>query len=283
MGGVLYGLSIWRSIAAMVSIDGVLRLVLVATVLQFTDDMSVIAWAVAAPFVLTPLLVWPFIRRNVVNRTELDVGSKQLAWNVARTVVGSSSTGVLVSGFPLLLGATSGDASEAALGALVLAITLTRAPIVIAVLSLQSYLVIHFRQHGATIGSALTRILALIAGASILLAALALWFASPLLVLLVGSAYEINNVVLALLVGSAGLVAALCATGPAVLARSQHMIFTAGWVVAAVTTILLLLLPGTLETRAIVALSAGPLLGLLVHLSGFWRPVAVGRNASDGG
>ena len=274
VGGVLYGLRIWPFIAVMIAVDGVMRLALVAALLPFTSDLGFIAWAVAAPFVLTPLLVWPLLRRHVVNRSELDVTFRPLTWNVARTVIGSASTGVLVSGFPLLLAATSGNESASAIGALVLAITLTRAPIVIAVMSLQSYLVIHFRAQAAAVWPALLRILALIVAATLVLSALVYWLGSPALVLLVGPDYYLNGGVLALLVASAGLVGALCATGPAVLARSQHMIFTAGWVVAAAATIVLLLLPGPLETRAIVALAVGPALGLLVHFGGLWRSLA---------
>ena len=277
MSGVLYGLRIWPFIAAMVAVDGVLRLVLVATVLPFTSNLGFIACAVAAPFVLTPLIVWPFVRRHVVNKSELDVTFRPLTWNVARTVVGSTSTGVLVSGFPLFLGATSGDESGSAVGALILAITLTRAPIVIAVMSLQSYLVIHFRAQTDTVLSALLKVLVLIGVGTLVLSALVYWLGSPVLVLVVGPEYFLEGGVLALLVASAGLVGALCATGPAVLARSQHMVFTAGWVVAATATVLFLLVPGDLETRAILALAVGPTLGLLVHLGGLWGSVVSTR------
>ena len=277
VSGVLYGLRIWPFIAAMIAVDGVLRLVLVAALLPFTNNLGFIACAVAAPFVLTPLIIWPLVRRHVVNKSELDVTFRPLTWNVARTVVGSTSTGVLVSGFPLFLGATSGDESASAIGALILAITLTRAPIVVAVMSLQSYLVIHFRAQADAVWPALLRVLAIIGAATLVLSALVYWLGSPVLVLFVGPAYFLEGGVLALLVASAGLVGALCATGPAVLARSEHMVFTAGWVIAAVATVLLLLVPGDLETRAIVALAVGPILGLVAHVVGLWRSLASTR------
>lgn len=274
LSGVLYGLRVWPFIAAMIGVDGVLRLALVWAVLPFTDDLDVIAYAVVAPFVLAPLVIWPVLRRHVVNKSELDVSFRPLAWNVSRTVVGSTSTGVLVSGFPLFLGATSGNDSASAIGTLVLAITLTRAPIIVAVMSLQSYLVIHFRAQNIKVWQALLRVLALIGAATVALSALTYWLGSPALVLFVGPEYRLDGGVLALLVASAGLVGALCATGPAALARSLHTVFTAGWVVAAAATVLLLLVPGQLETRAIVALAVGPTLGLLVHVGGLWRSLS---------
>ena len=55
------------------------------------DDAVVLAWAVALPFPLAIVLLWPAIRRGFVGRSELDVGYRALSWNVARTVVASGS------------------------------------------------------------------------------------------------------------------------------------------------------------------------------------------------
>ena len=271
LSGVLYGLQRWRFIALMIGVDGVLRTALVLTVLAFTSDLTTIAWAVAVPFILTPLILWPFFGRQVRRQFELDVGYQSLSWNVAQTVAGSASTGVLVSGFPLLLGATSGQEPAGTVGALVLAITLTRAPIIIVVLSLQSYLIIFFRSHARDLWPALARIAALIAVLTGILAALVYWLGSWALTAFVGPDFDVGATVLALLVLSAGLVAGLCATGPAVLSRSDHGYFTAGWFTAAAATVVLLLLPGTLEMRALIALAVGPVLGLTVHLVGLRR------------
>lgn len=271
LSGVLYGLQRWRFIALMIGVDGVLRMALVLTVLVFTRDLPTIAWAVAVPFLLTPLILWPFFGRQVRRQFELDVGYRALSWNVARTVAGSASTGVLVSGFPLLLGATSVQEPAGSVGALVLAITLTRAPIIIVVLSLQSYLIIFFQTHARALWPALARIGAMIVVLTGILAVLAYWLGPWALTAFVGPDFDVDATVLALLVVSAGLVAMLCTTGPAVLSRSDHGYFTVGWFAAAVTTVLLLLLPGTLETRALVALSVGPILGLTVHLVGLRR------------
>jgi hypothetical protein len=270
--GVLYGLQTWLFIGLMIGVDGVLRLVLVLAVLSFTTDLTAIAWAVSAPFLLTPLVLWPFFRRYVVGSFELDVGYRALIWNVARTIVGSASTGVLVSGFPLLLSATSALDPLAEVGSLILAITLTRAPIVIVIIALQSYLIIYFRTHVARIGSALFRIIGLVVALALTLAGLAFWVGKAVLVTFVGPEYVIDGGLLALLILSAATVGSLCATGPAVLSRSLHTAFTAGWLLSAVATVLLLLLPGTLEVRALIALTGGPIIGIAVHL------VALNRN-----
>jgi hypothetical protein len=67
-------------------------------------------------------------------------------------------------------------------------------------------------------------------------------------------------------VASAGLTAAMCATGPAVLARGGHAAYSLGWVVAAILVILGLLLPWGPDAKSIFALSLGPIVGLTIHL-----------------
>lgn len=268
MAGVIYGMQLWRFAAALVIIDGVARLILVGGTLLVTEDMAVVAWAVAAPFVLAPIVVWQFARRSLVGRYQLDVDARQLSWNVARTVVGAAATGVLISGFPLLLGATSAAESPADVAAIVFASNLTRAPIVIVVLALQSYLIVRFRSHGSKAVRDLVVVVSIVVISAALLALIALLCGEWVFSTFFGPEFVLEPSVLALLVGSAGAVGTLCATGPFVLARGRHALFTAGWVVAAAATIAPLLMPMEFTTRALLALWIGPLLGLAIHLGG---------------
>lgn len=268
LAGVLYGMRVWRYAALLVVVDGILRLLLVGAVLLVTDDMAVIAWAVIAPFVLAPLIVWPFARGSLVGRYRLDVGYRDLTWNVARTVVGAAATGVLISGFPLLLGATSNAEPPADVAAIVFASNLTRAPIVIVVLALQSYLIVRFRARGHDAGRDLAWVIGIIAIGAGLLSLLTWLFGTWAFDTFFGQAFVLPPTVLTPLVASAAAVATLCATGPFVLARGRHTLFTAGWVAAAVATIVPLLLPLDLSSRALIALWVGPLVGLAIHLGG---------------
>jgi O-antigen/teichoic acid export membrane protein len=272
LSGVFYGLELWRFIAAMISIDGLMRLAIFSVVILFTHDLVPIAWGIVTPFVVTPALVWFFARRRVVSRFELDVGYRTLTWNVARTIVGAAATGILISGFPLLLGATSASDSRASIAALIFATNLTRAPIVIVVLALQSYLVIFFRTRLARVWPSIAVIAAAIAGVTgvvtLLVALLGPWALGTFF----GADYVLPAGVLAALVSSAGAVALLCATGPALLALQRHGWYTAGWVAAAAVTVGMLILPLPLTERTILALWVGPVAGLLVHGLGMLRP-----------
>lgn len=266
VAGSLYGLGRWRAVAALILVDSLLRLVAMLITVLVTDEIVALAWAAAVPFGLALVIVWPFVRRTVVGKAQLDVGYRRLSWNVLRTLVAAASTGVMVSGFPLLLGLTSPGADPALLGLYILAATLVRAPLVVVAMSLQSYFLVQFRDAASTASRRFRLILASIAVAGLALAGIA-WLIAPAVFgwLFPGEPTPEGWFVAALVISSA-LVAAMFVSGAAVLARAQHFAYSAGWVVGAVVTIVALLVPLDLATRTIVALLAGPAAGLAVHL-----------------
>lgn len=267
--GTMYGLELWRSISLMISLDGILRLVGVLVLLALAPDNRMLAWAVVLPFPLTPLLLWLFVRRGIAGRSELDVGYRELVRNALGTVAAAAALGILVSGFPLVLSALSPDASRVELGASLAAINLIRAPLVIVVLSLQSYFVVRFRTEPTRANALFVRLTVAIGAVTIVVAALA-WIIGPPLLALLGRDYSLSGPFLAGLVATSGVLAVLCVSGTLTLARSQHGVFTAGWIFAAVATVLALLIPGDLAPRMLVALAIGPTLGILVHLKGIY-------------
>ncbi|NUJ89315.1 hypothetical protein HOW07_14975 [Plantibacter sp. MCCC 1A11337] len=271
VSGVLYGLSFWAAAAAMTVIDGVLRFALVGGLLLVTTDTAVLAWGVAVPFAVTPVVLWLFIRRGVVGRFAVDVGPRELSWNVLRTVVAAAATGVMVSGLPLMIQATGDTVSPDAFGSLTYAITLTRAPIVIVVLALQSYLVVVFRSHADAVLGWVARLSALVLVGAGLLALLAWWLGPWALSVLFGRSDVLAGGTIGLLVATAGLVGVLCVTGAATLSRAQHGAFAGGWILAAVVTVGMLLLPLGLHERTILALTVGPLAGLLLQGAALFR------------
>ncbi|MET4639070.1 hypothetical protein [Mycetocola sp. 2940] len=268
LSGLLYGLSEWKVIAFQTMLDAGIRLVLVAAGVALGADVDALVWAVVLPFPLTAACVWLVVSRRVRGRYTVDVSVGRLGWNSARTVVGATATGVLISGFPLLLNATSKDESQAAVGVLVLAITLTRAPLVIPLLALQSFLTVYFRDRNAHAWRLVWLALAGTAGITAVASVLAFLLGPVLFLTLFGADYAIDAPAMAAVVASAGLTAALCVSGPAVLARGNHAIFVYGWVASAVVLIGVLLLPLDLVPRTVGALVIGPLVGLAIHLLG---------------
>jgi O-antigen/teichoic acid export membrane protein len=262
--GVLYGIEAWRPLAVMIALDGVLRLALVGIALAVGAPTALLLWAVAVPFALTLLLVVPVIARRL-RRSQLDVGFGRLSANTARTVVAAAATAALIAGFPALLRATDPLAPEAVVGPLVLVLTLTRAPLVIPVMAMQSYLVVRLRAEPQGAGRRTAQLVALVLLVAALAAALLALVGPGLFAALFGPAYALDGAVIAGLVASAGFVAGLAITGPALLARERHSAVTAGWVVAVAVLLAVLLLPLPLTERALLALAAGPAVGLVVH------------------
>jgi O-antigen/teichoic acid export membrane protein len=276
--GTLYGAKRWGILAASIVADPGLRLVAVALALLAGGSVLQLHAAVVVSFPLVLLLIVVFRTRSHGAPVTLDVGYRRLVWNASRTLVGAVATSALVSGFPLFLGISAQDESQKALGTLLFVLTLTRAPIVIPLLALQSFLILTFSEAGSRLWAVLMRLLAAVAGGTLVLAVLAALLAPWILEVAFGGKYEIAGTSVGLIVMSAGATAALCASGAATIARAQHTAFLAGWVVAAVITIGLVFVPLDLTARTVVALSIGPLIGLAVHLVLLAAPGRSGRS-----
>lgn len=267
IAGTLYGVSRWGVLAALIVCDALLRLALITISMPFTPDTTILAWMVVAPLPLTLLLLAPVLKRTLRGRSQLDVGYKQLTWNTSKTVTASISTALIVSGFPLILGVTSHDLAPALLGESIFVITLTRAPLVITVMSLQSYLVVRFKDATDRVWSVFGVVVGIILAATAVLVVLGWFFGLWALNLVAGAPLHIEPSLIAVLVLSSALVAVLSVTGAVVLSRSRHVAYAAGWVLAATITMIALALPIDFLVRLEVALVLGPLAGIILHLA----------------
>jgi O-antigen/teichoic acid export membrane protein len=267
IGGSLYGIHAWGQIALLVLTDATLRLIAVLAVLHFTHDIAALAWAIAVPFGLTPLLLSPWIARRLRPGIVFDASNRVLVANASRSVAGSLATAVMVSGFTLLLVATSSSTPARTVGAVAFAVTVVRAPIVVGVMSAQNLLIVRFRdaQHPFRAAFALA-VLVLAAGAVLSLGAGLL--GDSILRVLVGSEYAIGGVRLATIVVSSALVGLMLVFGPLSLALGSHTSYAIGWVAAAVTTLALSLVPTGFDLRLTTSLLIPPVLGVVVQGAG---------------
>lgn len=264
--GSLYGISAWGPLFWMISVDALLRFMAILFLLLFTSNIVFLAWAVAIPFPATLILLAPLLKSRLSGKVSLDVGPGRLLWNIARTIVAAGSTGIMVSGFPLLLGLTAGGEPDDQLGLLILAITLTRAPLIVVVMALQSFLIVLFRNRSEGPWKTLIQIQGLIFGLGVLFAIAGWWAGPPVFAFLFPGELVPEGWLIAVLVVSSAFVGALCVSGAALLARAHHAAYSVGWLVAAVVTVLGLLLPLDFVARAVVALLVGPILGLVAHV-----------------
>ncbi|CDK01547.1 conserved membrane hypothetical protein [Microbacterium sp. C448] len=266
--GVLSGLGQWRAVAALIALDGILRGVAVTSGMLLGAPLGVLAALISVPFILAFGVIWLAVRANVIGRFRLDVGARRLWLNAARTVAGAAATGVLVTGLPALLRAAMPDADPAVLAGLIFVITATRAPLIIPLLALQSYLIVDFRSAPSRTWRLLLRYGAIVLSASVVFAACAWLWGPPIVGFISGGRFMVQGPVAAAVVVSGGLVALMCVTGPALLAHESHRWYVRGWMLAAVTTIVFVLLPLDPVVRTVLALLVAPALGAVVHLIG---------------
>ena len=248
----------------------VVRAVGIALALFAGGSAALLAWAVAVPFLVAAIAIWLWRGRRISARLQLDVGMAALFRNTAATLLASLATGALISGLPLLLRALAADAGTGLLASIILAISLTRAPLVVPLVALQGYLLVRFRDARDHVGTILRWIVALLAliGA---LAALAAWLGPLVLAWLYPGYLPLGGGVIAAIVASAGLTGILCVTGPAVLAAHLHRWYVAGWLISACATVLILLAPWEPLTRILLALTVAPVIGAVVHVLGLAR------------
>jgi O-antigen/teichoic acid export membrane protein len=268
--GALFGVSALREVAAFALVDAVLRFLFVLVLLAFTTDAVVLAWAVATPFLLTPLILLARVRRRLTHRVVLDVSIGRLSSHVLQSLVGSASTAALVSGFPIFVVATSADEPARLVGSFVLVLTLVRSPLIVVFMAMQSVLVVRFRALGRGSTGLALRLLGALAGGTVLLGLAAALLGPEVLPWALGRDYVVPGVTLGALVASSGVMAGLCITGPLAIARSQHAVYSAGWVVAAVAALSILFLPLSFEARIVTALLASPAVGMAVHAIGLF-------------
>jgi O-antigen/teichoic acid export membrane protein len=181
----------------------------------------------------------------------------------------------LVMGFPVLLKVTSSQLGAEG-GVVILAVTLTRAPLLVPLTAMQGNLIAHF------VDQRTERVRALLAPAALIgaigaVGVLAAGLLGPwLLRVAFGADYQTSGALLAWLTAAAVAIAMLTLTGAAAVAAALHRAYALGWVSATVVSTLLLVLPLPLETRTVVALLCGPLVGIGLHLAALAR----GRGAT---
>ena len=168
-------------------------------------------------------------------------------------------------GFPVLLKVTSSQLGAQG-GVVILAVTLTRAPLLVPLTAMQGNLIAHF------VDQRTARLRALLAPAALVgvigvVGVLAAGLLGPWLLRIgFGPDYHAAGPLLAWLTAAAVAIAMLTLTGAATVAAALHRSYALGWVCATVAATLLLLLPLPLQTRTVVALLCGPLVGIGVHL-----------------
>jgi hypothetical protein len=191
----------------------------------------------------------------------------------AHSITAAGASAILVMGFPVLLKLTSNELGAQG-GVIILAVTLTRAPLLVPLMAMQGNLIAHFVDQRTHRLRALINPAVIVAGVGAV-GVLAAGVVGPWLLRTgFGAQYDASGALLAWLTAAAVAIGLLTLTGAAAVAAALHRAYSLGWVGATAAAGLLFLLPMPLETRTVIGLLCGPLVGIGVHLVALAR---VGR------
>lgn len=263
--GMLAGINQWTQYGALMVTDAVIRVAIAAATVALGWQLTGFLWATVAGAVAWLILLLASPTTRAAARLLTPGGTATFLRGAAHSITAAGASAILVMGFPVLLKLTSAELGAEG-GVIILAVTLTRAPLLVPLTAMQGNLIAHF------VDQRNDRVRALIAPAGIVAAigavgVLAAGAVGPwLLRVAFGPQYHAGSALLAWLTGAAVAIAMLTLTGAAAVAAALHRAYSLGWVGATVASGLLLLLPLSLPTRTVVGLLCGPLVGIGVHL-----------------
>lgn len=270
--GAAAGTRAWTEYALLISTGGVLCLL--CTLLAAAMGAGLRAFQLS--FLITAFLWLAFVafspRVKAAAALVLN-GDPKSAYSSMMLSVGTAlAMAAMSTGFPVFLEATSSTSStrEAALlAAIILGISITRAPIMLPLQAFQGVAVSYFLAHSQRPTATLAKPVAALLGLGAV-GALAAWLLGPWLFDLIYAKYagQLSGPFLAALTFAAALLAITTLSGTAALAMSAHRVYLMGWVATVVVAFACLLLPLGLEAKTVLALIASPLVGLVVHLAG---------------
>ncbi|MCU1515417.1 MAG: hypothetical protein JWQ75_138 [Pseudarthrobacter sp.] len=271
LSGASAGHQNWGLFAQLMTSEAVFRLIAVAAVVAAGAGLFGIelACTAAAALWLVFMLASPAARKVAVARA--DVPRAAFLKQTGHALLSACATAALIVGFPVILSFTSSAGEMAAAGGLLLAIQLTRAPIMVPLQAFQGVAIASFVNQRHRGVRSLFRPAALFLGVGAV-GALAAGLLGPwLLSILFPGKYDVPAWLLATLTFDAALMAILTLTGTAALAVGMHRGYSLGWVAGTLASIACLLLPLPLPARAAIALGAGPILGACIHLGSIVR------------
>lgn len=272
LSGALSGRGSWTVFAVLLCCDALIRLVGAVVAVAA-------GWGLTAFLIITVIgsVSWMVILASSSTARRIiglpgDVDTRTLTTNTLTAMAAAAAAAVLVMGFPVLINLTGhADDDAGVLGAVVLAVTLTRAPLLVPLNSFQGFLITRFVDARHRLFASLAApvlVVVLIGGLGAVLA----WTVGPwLLTTVFGGDFHLAGATVAALTVGATTLAVLTITGAAAVAVGRHRFYAAGWWVATAVSIIVLMLPLELTARVSVALIAGPVVGVAVHLWGMRR------------
>ncbi|WP_116645848.1 hypothetical protein [Mycobacterium kubicae] len=274
--GMLAGTNRWSQYGALMVTDAVIRVTIAAATFLLGWGLVGFLWATVGGAVAWLIMLAASPSTRAAAHLMTPGNTVTFLRGAAHSITAAGASAILVMGFPVLLKVTSNELGSQG-GVVILAVTLTRAPLLVPLTAMQGNLIAHFVDERSHRLRALIRPATLVVGVGALGVLLAAVLGPWLLREFFGADYQASSALLAWLTAAAVAIAMLTLTGAATVAAALHRAYSLGWVGATVAAGLLLLLPLELQTRTVVALLCGPLVGIGVHLAALSR---VGRSST---
>ena len=269
VSGILSGCQLWKQYAALISLDTGVRMILAVIAWLLGYQLLAFLFITVVGAVSWVVIVGLSRSARAALSSVTDVSGPVFMRQALTAMAASGSTAVLITGFPTLVKLTNPDTTGQAVtaAAVIYAVTLTRAPLLVPLQQFQSAIIVRFVQGGRSPWNALAGPLAIVWGVGLVGSGLA-WLIGPWLfeVILRQEIFAVPGNLLAALTLGATTTATLMVTGCATIAYDRHGLYLAGWVVATVVAVGILMGPWSLAIGAALALIIGPLVGLVVHL-----------------
>lgn len=269
--GMLAGANHWTQYGALMVTDAAIRVAVAVATFVIGWGLLGFLWATVAGAVAWLIMLIASPTTRAAARLLTPGGTTTFLRGVAHSITAAGASAILVMGFPVLLKATSAQLGAEG-GVVILAVTLTRAPLLVPLTAMQGNLIAHFVDERTDRLRALLAPAAVVGGIGAIGVAAAGLVGPWLLRVGFGPGYHAGSALLAWLTAAAVAIAMLTLTGAATVAAALHRAYALGWVGATVASTLLLLLPLPLQTRTVIALLCGPLVGIAVHLAALARP-----------
>ena len=263
--GMLAGTDRWTQYGSLMVTDAVTRVAVAVAAFVFGWGLAGFLWATVAGCMAWLIMLVCSRPARAAAALTCAGSTRTFLAGASHSVAAAGASAILVMGFPVLLQATSSELGAAG-GVVILAVTLTRAPLLVPLTAMQGNLIAHFvDQRSRRMRALLTPALVVSSIGAIGVATAAV--AGPwLLHNAFGPEYQASGTLLAWLTAAATAIALLTLTGAAAVAAALHRAYAAGWIGATLAAAALLLLPAALETRTVIALLCGPVVGIAVHL-----------------
>lgn len=267
LAGATSGMEAWGTYSALSATEAVVRLLATAGAAYAIGSLAGLEFGV-----LTGTLVWLFFaafskRGREAIHARADVGIKRYVVRCLFAIATAAASAILITGFPAVIKLVADPSDFAKAAPLLLAISLTRAPIMIPLQAFQGVAMTALIQSSHPAHRVLAKPFLAVVSLGIVGGVLAS-IIGPYIMSIFGADYAIDGILLGALTLDAAFLAVLTLTGTAAMALGRHGLYLFGWLVATAASVAILLLQLPLETSVILSLSVGPILGAAVHMTG---------------